>query len=313
MKSRAGLILAVGAYAWWGGLPLYLSRLTPTGAVEVIAHRIVWSLVVCLGVVVATHRWRELRNVLSSLRLVGTLAISGALLTANWLVFVYSIESGQLVDGALGYFINPLVTVALAVMFMHERLRVAQWVAIGVAASAVIVISVAYGRFPWIAVALSLTWGLYGYIEKRVGRGVSAVTALSVETLLMAPLALGLMGLFASAGRQTFVGLGAAHTWLMVGVGGVTVVPLLLFNGAARRLPLSILGLTQYLCPVMQFLVAVAVLHEPMAPARWAGFAIVWVALAILSWDGLRAARANPRPAPIAPTPRPRRSAGRQR
>jgi chloramphenicol-sensitive protein RarD len=252
-------------------------------------------LVCCLAVVAATGRGRELGSVLTNRRTAGTLAISAALLTVNWLVFVYSIESGQLVDGALGYFINPLVTVALAVVFLHERLRPAQWVALGVAGSAVMVISLAYGRFPWIAVVLSLSWGMYGYVEKGVGRTVSAVTALSVETLWAAPLAVGYVVWLTADGRQTFVGAGPTHSWLLVGVGIATVVPLLLFNGAARRLPLSVLGLTQYLCPVMQFLVAVVVLREPMAPARWVGFAIVWVALAILTADALRAARRVPR------------------
>jgi chloramphenicol-sensitive protein RarD len=289
--SRSGLALAIGAYAWWGGLPLYLSLLAPTGSVEVIVHRILWSLVCCLAVVAVTRRGTELAAVVRDKRKLATLALSGTLLTANWLVFVYSIESGRLVDGALGYFINPLVTVALAVALLHERLRPAQWVALGVAASAVLVISIGYGRFPWIAVVLSLTWGLYGFVEKRVGRTVSAVTALTVETAWATPAALGYAAWLAVAGRQTLTSQGAAHGWLLVGVGVVTVVPLLLFNGAARRLPLSVLGLTQYLCPVMQFIVAVAVLREPMAPARWAGFAIVWVALAILTADALRASR----------------------
>jgi chloramphenicol-sensitive protein RarD len=252
---------------------------------------VVWSLVCCLAVVVATGRGRELRSVLASRRTAGTLAVSAVLLTVNWLVFVYSIESGQLVDGALGYFINPLVTVALAVVFLHERLRPLQWVALGVAGSAVLVISLAYGRFPWIAAVLSLSWGLYGYVEKGVGRTVSAVTALSIETMWAAPLAVAYIAWLTANGNQTFLGLGASHSWLLIGVGVATVVPLLLFNGAARRLPLSVLGLTQYLCPVMQFTVAVAVLHESMATARWVGFAIVWVALAILTVDALHAAR----------------------
>jgi chloramphenicol-sensitive protein RarD len=291
VTPRAGLGLAVGAYVWWGCLPLYLSLLAPTGAVEVIAHRIGWSLLCCLAVVAATGRTGELLAVVRDRRTATALALSGTLLTVNWLVFVYSIESGQLVDGALGYFINPLVTIVLAVVLLHERLRPAQWVAVGVAASAVVVISAAYGHFPWIAVVLSVSWGLYGYVEKSVGRRVSAVVALSVETAWVLPLAIGYMAWVAATGRATFLGLGAAHAWTLAGVGVVTVVPLLLFNGAARRLPLSILGLTQYLCPVMQFAVAVTVLHEPMAPARLTGFVIVWLALAILTVDALRAAR----------------------
>jgi chloramphenicol-sensitive protein RarD len=271
--------------------------LAPTKSVEVIAHRAVWSLVCCLIVVAVTKRGREFISVITNPRTVWILGVSACLLTVNWLVFVYSVESGQLVDGALGYFINPLVTVALAVVFLHERLRPAQWVALGVAASAVLVIVIAYGRFPWIAICLSLSWGLYGYVEKGIGRNVSAVTALSVETLWVTPPAIGYMIWLSAEGRQTSFGFGVGHTWLLVGVGFMTVVPLLLFNGAARRLPLSLLGLTQYLCPVMQFLVAVVVLRETMAPARWAGFVLVWVALVILSADALHASRsASPTP-----------------
>jgi chloramphenicol-sensitive protein RarD len=289
------LALAVGAYTLWGCLPLYLSRLAPTGAVEVIAHRVVWSLVCCAAVALATGRSRELLSVLRDGTMTRTLAMSGLLLTVNWLVFVYSIESGQLIDGSLGYFINPLITVALAVVFLHERLRPAQWVALGIGGSAVVVIAVAYGRLPWIALVLGLSFGLYGYVEKGVGRTVSAVTALSVETLVVTPLAIGYIVWLSASGRQTFIGLGPGHAWLLAAAGIATVVPLLLFNGAARRLPLSVLGMTQYLCPVMQFTFAVTVLHEPMAPARWAGFAIVWLALAILSADALRTARLNPK------------------
>jgi chloramphenicol-sensitive protein RarD len=294
VKARAGLILAICAYTWWGGLPLYLGLLAPTGAVEIIVHRVVWSLVCCLAVIAVTGRRQELAAVVRSPKTVATLAASGTLLTVNWLVFVYSIESGQLVDGSLGYFINPLVTVGLAVVFLHERLRPAQWVALGVATSAVVVIAVAYGRFPWIAIVLSLSWGLYGYVEKGVGRTVSAVTALSVETMIVLPFALAYTVYLATTGQQTLIGLGAGHTVLLIGVGLMTVVPLLLFNGAARRLPLSVLGLTQYICPVMQFIVAVTVRGEAMAPARWLGFAIVWVALVILTTDALRTIRLNP-------------------
>jgi chloramphenicol-sensitive protein RarD len=288
----------VGAYTWWGGLPLYLGLLTPTGAVEVIVHRIVWSLVCCLVVIALTGRGPELASVLRSPATMARLAASGTLLTINWLVFVYAIESGQLVDGSLGYFINPLVTVALAVVFLHERLRPAQWVALGVATCAVAVIAIAYGRFPWIAMVLSLSWGLYGYVEKGVGRTVSAVTALSVETMIVLPLALAYTAYLAATGRQTFTGLGAPHTALLIGVGLVTVVPMLLFNGAARRLPLSVLGMTQYICPVLQFIVAVTLRGEAMAPARWVGFGIVWVALAILTTDALRARRLKERLSP---------------
>jgi len=295
VARRTGLLLGGAAYGLWGFLPLYLRMLEPAGPVEVIAHRVLWSLVVCLAVVWATGRAGELGVMLRDRRMLGTLALSGSLLTVNWLVFVYAIASGQLVDGSLGYFINPLVTVALAVGLLHERLRPLQWAALGVAGSAVVVISVGYRRVPWIALVLACSFALYGYIEKRVGHRVSAVTALSVETLAMAPLAGAYLGWLAYSGAQHFTGHGAGHTLALVGVGAVTAAPLLLFNGAARRLPLSVLGMLQYMCPMLQFLTAVVVFHEPMRPVRWIGFFLVWMALVILSSDALTAARRNPR------------------
>jgi chloramphenicol-sensitive protein RarD len=276
-------------------MPLYLSLLAPAGPVEVIAHRVVWSLALCAVIVAATGRRRELARVLRRPRTVASLAVSGAVLSVNWLVFVYSVSSGQVIEGSLGYFINPLITVALGVGLLHERLRRAQWAALAVGAAAVVVIAVGYGRLPWIALTLGVSFAVYAYIEKAVGAGVTAVTSLTVETLVVAPFALAFLAWLAAGGGQRFTGLGAWHGAAMAGVGLITVVPLLLFNGAARRLPLSVVGMLQYLCPALQFVSALAVFHEPMAPARWVGFAAVWAALAILAADGLITARKNPR------------------
>jgi chloramphenicol-sensitive protein RarD len=290
---RSGFTLGVGAYLLWGFLPLYLLLLDPAGPVEVIAHRIVWSLVICLVVVLATRRHRELWAVLRSPRALGTLALASVLLTINWLVFVYSVSINRLAEASLGYFMNPLVSIALGVLLLHEQLRRTQWAAIGIAAVAVVVIGVAGGRFPWIAVVLALSFGFYGFVEKRAGETVSAVTALTVETLVVTPLALAFVGYLTARGQQHFIGYGAGQAWAMVGVGVATAAPLLLFNEAARRLPLSWVGLLQYLCPIFQFIIALAVMHEPMPAARWAGFALVWVALTLLVWEAVSTMRTN--------------------
>jgi chloramphenicol-sensitive protein RarD len=279
---QVGLGLGVTAYLLWGFLPLYLHALEPTGPVEVIAHRVCWTLLVCLAIVLATRRLGELRATLRSRSHWAALSVSGALLTANWLTFVYAISSNQLAEAALGYFLNPLVTVLLAVLFLHERLRPGQWLALLVASSAVVVITLEIGRLPWIALVLAVSFGVYGFVEKRVGKLVSAATAMTVETLAMTPLALGFLGWLAWRGQQHFTGLGPGHAALLVGVGLVTAVPLLLFNGAARRLPLSTVGLLQYMCPLMQLLTALWVFNEPISSGRWIGFALIWLALAIL-------------------------------
>jgi chloramphenicol-sensitive protein RarD len=285
------LVLGIGAYLWWGFLPLYLNLLHPAGAVEVIAHRVLWSLVACGVLLRVVHQGAALRRAVSSPRSFGLLTLCGALLVINWLTFVYAVLSGHVVDGALGYFINPLFSVALGVVLLHERLRPAQWVALGIAATAVVVIGVSAGHVPWIALALALSWGFYGYTEKKVGVTVPVVAALTVETCTMAPLAGAYVIWLGLTGGQSFTGYGTWHALAMAGLGVVTVVPLLLFNGAARRLPLTVVGMLQYLNPTLQFLTGVFLFHEVMPPARWFGFAVVWIALVILGVDGLRAGR----------------------
>jgi len=289
--DRSGLALGAGAYLLWGVLPLYFPLLAPAREVEVIAHRVVWSLVLCLLLLAATRGLPTLRAALSRRRTAATLAVAGVLVTTNWLVYVHGVLSGHTVDAALGYYINPLVTVALAVVVLGERLRPAQWAALGLGAAAVVVITAGMGRLPWVALALAVTFALYGLVKNRVGRTVGAVTSLTVETAAMTPLAVGYLAFLAADDRLTLT-RGGWHAVALVGLGAVTAVPLLLFGGAARRLPLSVLGLLQYLAPTLQFVVALAVFHEPMPAARWAGFALVWAALVVFTVDGLRAGRA---------------------
>jgi chloramphenicol-sensitive protein RarD len=263
----------------------------PAGAVEVIAHRLIWSALMLVVIAAATRQFAALKRAFARPRALAVLSVAGVLLTINWLVFVWAIFHGELVNAALGYFINPLVSVLLGVVFLGERLSVAQWAAVGIGAVAVVVVWLGATSFPWVALALAFSFGLYGYIEKRVGASISAVTSLSVETLVLLPVALGYVVVAGLDGEAAFGRHGAWHMVAMVGLGAVTLAPLLLFNGAARRLPLSVLGLIQYLCPVMQFVTGMVFFHEAMPPARWVGFGVVWVALAVLSADAVWQAR----------------------
>lgn len=288
-----GLATGVGAYVLWGVLPLYFPLLQPAGAVEIIAHRVVWSLLFCLVLLAVTRTWGAFVTALRNHRTLGVLAVAAILLAVNWLVFVFGILTDRVVDAALGYYINPLVTVTLAVVVLRERLRPVQWVALGFGAAAVVVITAGYGQLPWIALVLALTFGFYGLIKNRVGRTVGAVPGLAVETLVLAPVALAYLVWMSLVGQGTFETEGAAHALILASSGVVTAIPLLLFNSAARRLPLSMLGLLQYIAPTLQLLIGVLVLHEQMPAARWWGFALVWTALGILTVDGVRTSRAQ--------------------
>jgi chloramphenicol-sensitive protein RarD len=284
---RTGLVFGVGSYLLWGVMPLYLVMVRPAGAVEVIAHRLVWSALMLVIIAAATKQMRDLKKAFAAPRSLAVLGVAGILLTVNWLVFVWAVFDGQLVNAALGYFINPLVSVLLGVVFLGERLRVTQWTAVGIGTVAVVVVWLGAATFPWVALALAFSFGLYGYIEKRVGKTISAVTSLSVETLVLTPLGIAYAVILGARGDAAFGHHGLGQALAMVGLGAITLAPLLLFTGAARRLPLSVLGLIQYLCPVMQFITGVVFFHESMPAARWAGFAIVWVALIVLSADAV--------------------------
>lgn len=292
-RTGPGLAAGLGAYALWGVFPLYFPLLEPAGPAEIIAHRIVWSLVFCLVVLAVTRSWRALGDVWRRPRTVALLGLAAAFLTVNWLVYVYGVLAGHVVDASLGYFINPLVTVFFAVAFLHERLRPVQWAALGLGAVAVVVIAVGHGAVPWIALVLAVSFGLYGLIKARVGGHVEVAPGLATETALITPLALGYWGWLEVQGTSTFGGYGGWHALALASAGVVTAVPLLLFATATRRLPLSVVGLLQYLTPVLQFTIGVAVDHEQMPPARWAGFALVWVALVVLATDGARHRRAQ--------------------
>jgi chloramphenicol-sensitive protein RarD len=287
-----GLTAGATAYLMWGVLPLYITLLRPAAPVEIIAHRVLWSLLFCALVLTVSRTWRSFGEVLRSGRTVALIAAASVLLAVNWLTFVYGALSGHVVDAALGYFINPLITVALAVLVLRERLRRLQWVALGFGAAAVLVITVGYGSVPWIALTVAFSFGFYGLIKNRVGRSVAAAPALAAETLVLAPLSAGFLVWLHATGDGTFGGHGTWHALALAGTGVATALPLLLFGEAARRLPLSVVGMLQYLAPILQFAIGVLVLRETMPPARWWGFALVWLALVLITVDGLRARQA---------------------
>ncbi|WP_344246234.1 EamA family transporter RarD [Isoptericola hypogeus] len=290
--DRWGLPLGLSAFLLWGAMPLFFPLLEPAGAVEIIAHRVVWSLVFCLVLLAATRTFRSFVAALRAPRTLGALAVASVLILVNWTTYVYAVLSGHVLDAALGYFINPLLTVLLGVVVLRERLRVAQWVALGFGAAAVVVISAGVGGLPWIALTLAGAFGLYSLVKNRVGRDVGALPGLAVETAVATPFALGYLAWLGATGVGTFTTEGAGHALLLAACGVITGLPLLLFSAAARRLPLSVVGMLQYLTPVLQFLLGLLVFGEHMPPTRWAGFALVWVALVVLTVDGTHHARA---------------------
>lgn len=253
----------------------------------------VWSLVFLVILTFVTRSWASTFVAARSARNVGLLALAAAFLALNWGVYVWAVVSNQVVEASLGYFINPLVSVALGVIVLRERLRVGQWVAVGIAIAAVLVLTVSYGRPPWISLVLAFSFGVYGLIKKQVG--VGAVESLTIETAALAPLALLVMAWFASNGSSALTTGGTHAALLLVLLGPVTAIPLLAFGGAATRIPLSTLGLLQYITPVFQFLIGVVVFGEQMSATRWIGFLLVWTSLVVMSVDGLRAARESSR------------------
>jgi chloramphenicol-sensitive protein RarD len=296
-RMGPGLAFGVAAYALWGVLPLFFLLLRPATAFEIVAWRIVLSLVFCCLLITVTRAWPALIAIVRDRRTTLILGGAGALILVNWLVYVYATLTGHVVEAALGYFTNPIVTVLLGVFVLRERLRVLQWVAIGISATAVLVLALNYGQFPWIALALAFSFGLYGLVKKQVGGRVDAVSGLTIETAWLALPASITLVVLASSGVMTIGTEGAVQTIAMLCAGVVTAVPLLFFAAGARRLPLTYLGLTQYLAPILQFLIGVFVLRESMPAARWWGFGLVWVALAILTFDMFRASRRAPSPA----------------
>jgi len=295
-----GIAYAGGAYLLWGLLPLYFLLLVPTGPWEVVAARVIFSLVFCLLLLTIARGWRRIMAIIRQPRLLGWTALAGVLIYINWQVFLIGTLSGHVVETALGYFINPITTVLLGVFVLRERIRRLQWVAIGIAVIAVVVIVVAHGSFPWIALSLTASFGTYGLIKKKIGPAVDAVSGLTLESFWLMPIAIVQLIIVAQTTGITFGTVSTWHTALMLFAGVATAVPLLLFASGARRIDLTVIGMLQFITPIMQFLTGVLLLHEPMPTERWIGFIIVWIAVGVFVFDLLRAGRRGRR-ARIAP------------
>ena len=285
---RSGLAAGVGAYLLWGLFPLYWPLLEPAAPVEILAHRIAWSLVLVVAMLALTTGFAWVRRLEG--RQVRLLTLAAVLVTVNWGTYIYGVNSGHVVETSLGYFINPLVSVAFGVTLLGERLTRLQALAVAIAAAAVAVLGVEYGRPPWIALTLAFSFGLYGLVKKRAG--VDGTQSLAFETSVLVLPAVAYLLWLGARGDGTFTSDGAGHASLLVASGVFTAVPLVLFGVAAIRIPLTTLGLLQYLAPTIQFLIGVLVYAEPMPPGRLAGFALVWLALAVFTYDAVRSSRA---------------------
>jgi chloramphenicol-sensitive protein RarD len=275
----------VAAYTLWGVFPLYWPLLKPASAPEILAHRVLWSCLVMGVLVVVLRRGPQFRALFSNPRVARLLTIAAVLVSANWLTYIWAVNNDHVVESALGYFINPLVSVVLGIAFFGERLRRWQWLAVGLAAVAVVVLTVDYGRLPWVALVLAFSFGTYGLAKKLAG--ADAVESLAFETLLIAPLAAAYVLWLGARGELTFLNGGTSHALLLATTGLITALPLLCFGAAAVRIPLVSLGLLQYLAPLLQFALGVWWFHEPMPASRWAGFVLVWLALAVFTAEAL--------------------------
>ncbi|MEW1777938.1 EamA family transporter RarD [Streptomyces sp. NPDC086777] len=302
-ERRTGLVNGFAAYGMWGLVPLFWPLLKPAGSLEILAHRMVWSLLFVAVALVFVRRWAWAGELLRQPRRLALVTVAAAVITVNWGVYIWAVNAGHVVEASLGYFINPLVTIAMGVLLLKERLRPVQWAAVGVGFAAVVVLAVGYGQPPWISLVLAFSFATYGLVKKKVNLG--GVESLAAETAIQFLPALGYLLWLAGHGESSFVNDGAGHAALLASTGIVTAVPLVCFGAAAIRVPLSTLGLLQYLAPVFQFLLGILYFHEAMPPERWAGFVLVWLALALLTWDALRTAHRGARALAAAPVPRP--------
>jgi chloramphenicol-sensitive protein RarD len=284
-ESSRGFVLGAAAYTMWGLFPLYWPLLEPAGAVEILAHRVAWSLVTMVALVFLVRRTRSMRALLADRRTRLILTGAAIVIAVNWGTYIWGVNNEHVVETSLGYFINPLVTVLMGVVVLSERLRPLQWVALGIAAFAVVGLTVEYGRPPWVALALAFSFGLYGLAKKQAGAG--AVESLTFETVVLTPVALGYIGYLVWSGTSEFGSNGAGHVVLMALTGVVTAIPLICFGAAATRVSLTTIGLLQYLAPTIQFALGVLLFREPMPTMRWVGFGLVWVALVIFTVEAV--------------------------
>ena len=288
-EERKGYLFGLGAYMLWGFFPLYFRLLAPAGAIEILAHRIVWSVLFVSLLLAVMRNWRFLGRIVRRPKALAGITLAGALIGVNWGTYIYGVNAGRVVETSLGYFITPLVVVLLGVTVMRERLRVAQWAALAVGAAAVGVLTVDYGHLPYVALTLAASFGTYSLVKKRLS--LPPAEGLFIESAVLALPAVAYLGWLAWTGDAVVGHVSAWHTTLILLSGAATAVPLLMFAAAANRVPLTGLGILQYVAPILQLACGVLILHEPMPPARLAGFALVWVALIVFTVDAVRHAR----------------------
>jgi chloramphenicol-sensitive protein RarD len=287
-KNKLGLLFGVSAYSLWGAFPLYWPLLEPANPLEIVSHRAVWTLVFCFIVLAATKALKSTLVTLKRPTVAVKLFLSSLLISINWLVYIWATNNEHVVEASLGYYINPLIIIGFGVIFLKEKMRPLQWAAVSIATIGVLVLTFDYGRLPWIALALALSWGSYGLIKKQLGLG--ALEGLAIETFISSFFYLAYLIYIGNQGTGQF-----GHSWgltaLLISAGAVTAIPLLLFNGSTNRLPFTTIGLLQYITPTLQFSIGVWVLNEDMPTARWVGFLIIWAALVTLAIDLIRSSR----------------------
>ena len=288
-KNKLGLVFGISAYSLWGAFPLYWPLLEPANPLEIVSHRAVWTLVFCFIVLATTKALKSTLATLKQPKITARLFLTSILISINWLVYIWATNNGHVVEASLGYYINPLIIIGFGVILLKEKMRPLQWVAVSIASMGVLVLTIDYGRLPWIALALAISWGSYGLIKKQLGLG--ALEGLAIETLISAFFYLGYLIYIGNQGTGQF-GQSWGLTLLLMSAGAITAIPLLLFNGSTNRLPFTTIGLLQYITPTLQFSVGVWVRHEDMPTARWIGFVIIWVALTTLALDLVKSSRA---------------------
>lgn len=297
-EQRRGFGFGLTAYLIWGIFPLYWKLLDSSGAVELLAHRILWSLLTIVALVLVRRRSGQVRALLADPRRRWPLVAASVLISVNWGVYIWGVNHDRIVETSLGYFITPLFTVLLGVVILKERLRVAQWIAVGIAFLAVVGLTIENGRPPWVSIILTFSFGFYGFIKKKAGAG--AIEGMAIESATIAPLALVAILVLGFQGSSTVTHEGPGYLILVLLTGPLTAVPLLLFGAAATRISLTTLGLLNYITPIMQFILGVLVFHERMSTMRWAGFGLVWLALTIFTWDSMAKRRRALRLEPVA-------------
>ena len=284
-EPRRGLLLGFAAYAMWGAFPLYWPLLEPAGATEILAHRVLWSTLTMGVLVLLVRRTAHLREVLRDRRVRLLLTIAAAVISVNWVTYIWGVTNDRVVETSLGYFINPLVTVLMGVLILHEQLRPLQWMALGLACGAVVVLALDYGRVPWVALILAFSFGSYGLCKKTAN--VGATESLTFETAVIAPFAACFVLWLGLTGESNFASHGVSHALLFTTTGIVTAVPLICFGAAATRVSMVTLGLLQYLAPIIQFALGVLWFREDMPAGRWVGFVLVWIALVVFTVEAV--------------------------